>query len=383
MAESVVEQPRFKKEDENISALEKLSRLSKIIADTGDYEKIKKFKVIHSVTTNPTLILDLIKNNEDAPVLHDAIEYGIQHGTDLRNIVSKAFDKLLVNVGLEFLKIIPGQVSTEIDARLSFDIPGTIKKAKELAGLYKEAGISSDRYLLKIASTWEGIEAAGELEKEGIPINMTLCFSLLQAKCSADRGVTVISPFVGRITDYFKEKENRETPYPIEEDPGVQTVVRIYEYIKKQHGRNYPNTHILAASFRTKEQILGLAGCDFITISPKLLEELYQDKTTLVERKLTKEEEREEEPENKILPASIEEKQFRWLLNEDEMATFKLAEGIRKFAVDGCKLETILRDKIATRLQLQLPEKKKTKDVVEELTKIKPPEHHKEIKGEI
>jgi len=245
-----------------------------------------------------------------------------------------ALDKLAVNFGVEILKIVPGRVSTEVDARLSFDTEANIKKAKELIALYKDAGIEKERILIKIASTWEGIQAAKELEKEGIHCNLTLLFSLGQAIACAEAGVTLISPFVGRITDYYKKRDNK-TSYPPLEDPGVISVKNIYNYYK-HHGYK---TVVMGASFRVKEQITELAGCDLLTVSPNLLEELANSNVEIVQKL----------DAHKTLPVEkihVDEKTFRWLLNEDEMATEKLGEGIRRFAADLRKLEAEIKSKI-------------------------------------
>jgi len=240
-------------------------------------------------------------------------------------------DRLAVNFGLEILKIIPGRVSTEIDARLSFDTNLTIKKAREIIALYKEAGISRDRILVKIASTWEGIEAAKQLEKEGIHCNMTLLFSLVQAVACAEAGATLISPFAGRITDYYKSIDKVDS-YPAEKDPGVLSVRKIFNYYKTFGYK----TVVMGASFRNKEQVVALAGCDLLTISPQILKDL-ENANVNVEKKLDA---THLTPVDKI---HIDEKNFRWMMNDDEMAGFKLAEGIRKFAADIIKLEETIK----------------------------------------
>ena len=239
-------------------------------------------------------------------------------------------DKLFVNFGLEILKIVPGRVSTEIDARLSFDTAATVAKGRELMALYEEAGIKRDRVLLKIATTWEGVEAARQLEKEGLHCNMTLLFSLAQAQIAAEAGATLISPFVGRITDFFKAKEKVEG-YPAEKHPGVLSVRQIYNYYKA-HG--YP-TVVMGASFRNAGQCTALAGCDLLTISPALLKEMGED-TKEVPRQLDAGKAKER---NTVEKTVLTESQFRWALNQDEMATVKTAEGIRNFAIDIEKLQ--------------------------------------------
>ena len=276
--------------------------------------------------------LSLSPSDAAPDAVDDAVAYAKKKGGSEAEQVEAAMDKLFVNFGVEILKIVPGRVSTEIDARLSFDAAATVKKGKELIALYKEAGIDSDRVLLKIASTWEGAEAARQLEKEGLHTNMTLLFSLAQAQICAEAGATLISPFVGRIFDFFKKQQNVEG-FAAAEDPGVLSVQQIYNYYKA-HG--YP-TVVMGASFRNKEQCLELAGCDLLTISPKLLKEMGDTTDIKVERKLDKESAADK---NKIKEKVVHtEESFRWALNEDEMATIKTAEGIRNFAKDLVKLE--------------------------------------------
>jgi len=259
--------------------------------------------------------------------------YGKSKGKDLNEKAEYTLDKIAVNFGIEILKIVPGRVSTEIDARLSFDTEATIKKAKEIIQLYKDSGIDKEKILIKIASTWEGIQAAKQLEQEGIHCNLTLLFSLIQAVACAESKITLISPFAGRITDFYKQKTGQN--YTPEQDPGVLSVRSIYNYFKQSGYK----TVVMGASFRTKEQVLALAGCDLLTVSPNLLEELANSNVDVPRKldpaKLT--------PIEKITP---DEKTFRWLLNEDEMATTKLAEGIRRFAADLTKLEDEIKKKI-------------------------------------
>jgi len=304
-----------------------------VVADTGDFASMKKYKPQDS-TTNPSLIYAACQLPQYKPLVDDAIQYGKSKGKDVNEQTSIALDKLAVNFGAEILKIVPGRVSTELDARLSFETEACIKKAREVIALYKEVGIEKERILVKIASTWEGLQAAKVLEKEGIHCNLTLLFSLAQAIVAAENGVTLISPFAGRITDFYKKRDNKSS-YPPTEDPGVVSVKAIYNYYKT-YGHK---TIVMGASFRTKEQIIELAGCDFLTISPQLLEELAQANVEVV-RKL--------DP-SKLTPVeriNVDEKTFRWLLNEDEMATEKLADGIRRFAADLKKLEVEVRGKI-------------------------------------
>jgi len=294
---------------------------------------MKKYKPQDS-TTNPSLLYTAVGMPQYKHLVDEAIEYGKKHGGTHEEKVSLAMDKLAVNFGVEILKIVPGRVSTELDARLSFDTETSIKKAREIIELYKQAGIAKERVLIKIASTWEGIEAAKVLEKEGIHCNLTLLFSLVQAVACAEGGITLISPFAGRITDFFKKRDGKSS-YPPPEDPGVVSVKAIFNYYK-QYGYK---TIVMGASFRSKEQVIELAGCDFLTISPNLLEELEKSNIEVV----PKLEASKTTPVPKI---DVDEKNFRWLMNEDEMATEKLAEGIRKFAADLKKLEIDIKAKI-------------------------------------
>ena len=304
--------------------LDQLKKMTIVVADTGDFESLKQYSPTDS-TTNPSLIYAASQLPQYRPLLDDAIAYG-------KSNKERTINKIFVNFGIEILKIVPGRVSTEVDARLSFDIEGSIAKAHELIALYEAAGIDRKRILIKLASTWEGIKAAEILEKEGIHCNMTLLFSLPQAIACAEAKATLISPFVGRILDWYKKAEG-VAGYPPQDDPGVKSVTVIYNYYKKFGYK----TQIMGASFRNKEEILELAGCDLLTIAPTLLKELQMG-TAPVQRKL--------DPA-KAKGASIEkqhldEKTFRYLLNEDAMATDKLAEGIRNFAHDLVKLEKFL-----------------------------------------
>jgi len=315
------------------NALELLKKYTVVVADTGDFESMKKYKPQDS-TTNPSLIYTAVQLPQYKHLVEDAIQYGKNKGNTLQEKTSIALDKLAVNFGVEILKIVPGRVSTELDARLSFDTETSIRKAREIIALYKEAGIDKERILIKIASTWEGIQAAKQLEKEGIHCNLTLLFSLVQAVACAEGGITLISPFAGRITDFYKKRDNKSS-YPPTEDPGVISVKTIFNYYK-----NYGyKTIVMGASFRTKEQVIELAGCDYLTISPALLEELEKSNAEVVKKldaaKLT--------PVERI---AVDENNFRWLMNEDEMATEKLADGIRRFAADLKKLETEIKAKI-------------------------------------
>lgn len=318
-----------------MSKLDLLKKLTTIVADTGEFEEIKKFHPTDA-TTNPSLIFAAANLPEYQFLIEEAVQYGKKNGKTPQEKLSLALDKAFVNFGLEILKIVPGRVSTEVDARLSFDIEGSIKKAKHFIEMYEAAGIDRKRILIKLASTWEGIVAAEQLEKEGIHCNMTLMFSLGQAIGCANAKATLISPFVGRILDWYKKSEGKEA-YPPQEDPGVVSVTQIYNYYKTFDIK----TQIMGASFRNSEEILELAGCDLLTIAPKLLDEL-QKATGPVERKLSP----EKAKAASIKKISLDEKTFRWMLNENAMATEKLAEGIRNFAKDIVKLEKILEQRL-------------------------------------
>jgi len=311
-------------------SLEQLKKFTTIVSDTGDFESIKNFKP-QDATTNPSLIYSAYKLPQYKHILDDAIEYGKKHGKTIDEKISQTVDKLAVNFGMEILKIIPGRVSTELDARLSFDIEASIEKGRSIIQLYKDNGVDTERVLIKVASTWEGIQVAKQLEKEGIHCNMTLLFSLPQAVLCAEAGVTLISPFAGRITDYYKKKEGKDS-YPAPEDPGVVSVKQIFNYYKQYKYK----TVVMGASFRNKEQIIELAGCDFLTVSPTLLGELEKSNIEVV-RKL------DPEKTTPVPKMELDEKKFRWLLNEDDMANDKLAEGIRRFAADLTKLESEVR----------------------------------------
>lgn len=311
-----------------MSKFDELKKLTTIVADTGEIDQIKVYKPTDA-TTNPSLILAATEIPEYKSLVDNAIEYGKKKGGSKEEELRHCITKIFVNFGVEILQHVPGRVSTEVDARLSFDVEGSIKKAHEYIDLYKEAGIDKKRILIKLASTWEGIVAAKQLESEGIHCNMTLMFSLAQAIGCAEVGATLISPFVGRILDWFKKAEGKEG-YEPEEDPGVISVTKIYNYYK-HFGYN---TQVMGASFRNIDEILQLAGCDLLTISPKLLKEL-QETEGAVPRKLDPEKANKQD----IQKIDIDEKSFRWLLNEDQMATEKLSEGIRKFTADTRKLE--------------------------------------------
>ncbi|EGC37513.1 transaldolase [Dictyostelium purpureum] len=312
------------------NALEKLKEFTVVVADTADFEVLKNYGSQDS-TTNPSLVFQAASNPKYKHLVDNAIEYvKSKQGLSPKEKLSLAIDKLFVNFGVEILKIVPGRVSTEVDARLSYDIEGNVKKARELIALYKEAGIEKERVLIKLASTWEGIQAAKILEEEGIHCNLTLLFSLVQAAACAEAKVTLISPFVGRITDFYKQKQN-VSGFEASKDPGVISVQTIFAYYKKYGYK----TSVMGASFRNKEQTTELAGCDLLTISPNLLEELKNTDSSVVVKKLDANNLPSNIPE-KFVP---DQKTFLYELNDNEMAYFKTGEGIRKFAEDLIKLE--------------------------------------------
>jgi len=304
-----------------------------VVADTGDIDAIKKYQP-QDATTNPSLILSASALPQYAPLIDEAIAYAKAQSADKAKQLIDAEDKLAVNIGLEILKIVPGRISTEVDARLSYDTQATVEKARKLIALYNAAGISNDRILIKIASTWQGIRAAEILEKEGINCNLTLLFSEAQARACAEAGVYLISPFVGRILDWYKANTDKKEYAPAE-DPGVISVTKIYNYYKKYGYK----TVVMGASFRNVGEIIELAGCDRLTIAPALLKELQENSTALV-RKL------DYKGEVKAKPQPLTEAEFYWQHNSDAMAVEKLAEGIRKFAVDQEKLEAMLSAKL-------------------------------------
>ncbi|MBT0585487.1 transaldolase [Alteromonas oceanisediminis] len=313
--------------------LASLRSMTTVVADTGDIEAIRKYQPVDA-TTNPSLLLKAAELPQYADLIDDAIDYAKSKTNDANQQVELASDKLAVNIGEQIQSIIPGRISTEVDARLSFDTQATIAKAHELIALYEQAGVDKSRILIKIASTWEGIKAAEQLEKEGINCNLTLLFSFAQAQACAEAGVYLISPFVGRILDWHKKNTGKEGYAPAE-DPGVISVTRIYNYYK-QHG--YP-TVVMGASFRNTDEIIELAGCDRLTISPQLLETLANAAGELTQKLVAVD---SDSPKQEALTESA----FRWAHNEDAMATEKLAEGIRNFAADQVKLETLLRKKL-------------------------------------
>ncbi|GKX56205.1 transaldolase B [Leminorella grimontii] len=309
--------------------LTSLRKITTVVADTGDIAAMKLYKP-QDATTNPSLILNAAQLPEYRKLIDDAIAWAKGQSSDRAQQVIDASDKLAVNIGLEILKLIPGRISTEVDARLSYDTEASIAKAKRLIKLYNDAGITNDRILIKLASTWQGIRAAAQLEKEGINCNLTLLFSFAQARACAEAGVYLISPFVGRILDWYKANGEKKEFAPAE-DPGVISVAAIYEYYK-QHGYS---TVVMGASFRNSGEILELAGCDRLTIAPALLKELSESQGE-VERKLSY------AGEVKARPQAITEAEFYWQHNQDPMAVEKLADGIRKFAIDQEKLEKMI-----------------------------------------
>jgi len=318
------------------SALSQLKKYTVVVADTGDFNAIDEYKP-QDATTNPSLILAASKMPAYQHLLDQAIKFGIAKGGTEEQQVTNTMDKLFVSFGLEILKKVPGRVSTEVDARLSYDKEEMISRALKIIALYEEAGIGKDRVLIKLSSTWEGIQAGRELEeKHGIHCNMTLLFSFAQAVACAEAKVTLISPFVGRILDWYKENTERKS-YEPHEDPGVISVTKIYNYYKKF---GY-STVVMGASFRNTGEVKALAGCDLLTISPGLLGELSQDHGAVTEML----------NENKAKASELEkvhmdEKTFRWEHNEDRMAVEKLSDGIRKFAADAIKLETMIKEKM-------------------------------------
>jgi transaldolase len=330
MSTAIAETPSATK----LSQLDQLKKFTKVVADTGDFESMRDFKP-QDATTNPSLILQAATKPNYAHLLDKAVADRKGSGLSGAAQVEDVIDHLLVAFGLEILKIVPGRVSTETDARLSFDTEGSIAKGRQLIALYEKNGISRDRILIKIASTWEGIRAAEVLEKEGIHCNLTLLFSLAQAVACAEAKVQLISPFVGRIYDWYKTAMKRD--YTGAEDPGVQSVTTIFNYYKKFGHK----TEVMGASFRNTSQIVELAGCDLLTISPDLLAKLAAS-----EEPLTKKLDSAAAQSADIQRLNLDEKTFRYLLNDDAMATEKTAEGIRKFAADIVKLEGVIAGKL-------------------------------------
>src|SRR3989441_4221287 len=329
MSTAVAEEKKTK-----LNQLEQIKKFTKVVADTADFESMKEFKP-QDATTNPSLVYAATQKSEYAYLLDEVLADRKKSGLSGHEQIEDICDHLLVQFGTDILEIVPGRVSTETDARLSYDVAGSINKARRLIELYQERKIPRERVLIKIASTWEGINAAEQLQKEGIKCNLTLMFSLPQAVRCAEAKVQLISPFVGRIYDWYKKENKRDYTGP--EDPGVQSVQEIYTYYKKF---GYA-TEVMGASFRNVGQIIELAGCDALTISPELMKELSESFEP-IERKLTP----EKAKAAKIDKLDLDQKKFRWLLNENAMATEKTAEGIRKFAADVVKLEKFVANKL-------------------------------------
>lgn len=319
-----------------MNKLEQLKSMTSVVADTGDIEAIKRY-LPEDATTNPSLVYKAAQLEQYRPLIEEAAQWASEQPGDL---LENTLDMVSVKLGVEILKTVPGYVSTEVDARLSFDIVATVNKARRLIALYEDAGVNRDRILIKVASTWEGIQAAKVLEEEGIKCNLTLLFTMAQAVACAQANITLISPFVGRILDWYKKAEGVDH-IPGPQDPGVISVSRIYQYFKT-HGYN---TIVMGASFRNTEEIECLAGCDKLTISPELLNKLSEDTGTLTQV-LSKDTKTTEAKWD-----TLSEAQFRWHLNEDAMATEKLAEGIRNFTKDLVSLEKLLSDEYLTKLE--------------------------------
>jgi transaldolase len=322
------------KTETKLNQLEQLKKFTKVVADTADFESIKDFKP-QDATTNPSLVYAATQKPQYAHVVEEVLADRKKSGLSGHDQIEDICDHLLVQFGCDILEIVPGRVSTETDARLSFDFEGSINKARRLIQLYEERNIARERVLIKIASTWEGLNAAEQLQKEGIRCNLTLMFSLVQAVRAAEANVQLISPFVGRIYDWYKAANKRDYVGP--EDPGVQSVNEIYAYYKKLDIA----TEVMGASFRNVGQIRELAGCDALTISPELMKELSES-TEPLERKLDP----QKAKQAKIDKLELDEKKFRWLLNENAMAYEKTGEGIRKFAADVVKLEKFVASRL-------------------------------------
>lgn len=322
---------------EGKTALDQIKEHTVIVADTGSFDLIKEFRPT-DVTTNPSLLLQAASLPAYNHLLDAAVKYAMENAKTQDERVNIAIDKLFVFCGKEMLKIVPGRVSTEIDARLSFDIEAQVEKARQIIKYYEEEGIPKERVLIKLSSTWEGIKAGEILERDyGIHCNMTLLFNFYQAVACAEAGATLISPFVGRIYDWHVKNTDKKQ-FTMLEDPGVVNVTKIYHYYKKYGYK----TQVMGASFRNTDQIKGLCGCDLLTISPSLLKQLSQDKN-IVDVQLKCDTQTTPEPKPTL---KLDEKTFRWFMNEDEMANDRLADGIRKFAADSIKLERILLEKI-------------------------------------
>ena len=318
-----------------ISQLESLKKFSSVVADTGDIDSIQKFSP-DDCTTNPSLIFKAVQSNKYKKLFDEVLANSKSRKfNQLNDQVDYIADQLAIAFGIELTKIVPGYVSTEVDSDLSFNTEATVEKAKQIINSYEQSGVPRNRILIKIAGTWEGIQAVKKLEAEGISCNCTLIFSLTQAVACAEAGAFLISPFVGRILDWFKANSSKD--YDATNDPGVESVEKIYNYFKKY---NY-NTIVMAASFRNKEEIINLAGCDKLTISPSLLEELNKSEGDL-DQKLSQ----NQSSQIDIDRINVNENSFRWHLNENQMASFKLAEGIRLFNKDLLKLKETIREQL-------------------------------------
>ena len=318
-----------------VSQLDSLKKFSSVVADTGDIDSIQKFNP-DDCTTNPSLIFKAVQSNKYKKLVDEVISNSKSRKfSQTEDKVNYIADQLTIAFGIELTKIVPGYVSTEVDSDLSFNTEATVEKAKQIINSYEQSGVPKNRILIKIAGTWEGIQAVKKLEAEGISCNCTLIFSLTQAIACAEAGAFLISPFVGRILDWFKS--NTQKDYDSSNDPGVESVEKIFNYFKKF---NY-NTIVMAASFRNKDEIINLAGCDKLTISPTLLEELSQNDDE-IKLKLSK----ENSSSLDIERINVNESSFRWHLNENQMASFKLAEGIRLFNKDLLKLKELIRDQL-------------------------------------
>jgi transaldolase len=323
-----------RKTETKLNQLEQIKKYTKVVADTADFESMKEFKP-QDATTNPSLVYAATQKEQYSHLLDEVLKDRKKSGLTGQDQIEDVCDHLLVQFGTDILQIVPGRVSTETDARLSYDVEGSIKKARRLIQLYEQRKIPRERVLIKIASTWEGLNAAEQLQKEGIRCNLTLMFSLVQAVRAGEAKVQLISPFVGRIYDWYKKENKRD--YQGAEDPGVQSVQEIYTYYKKF---DIP-TEVMGASFRNTGQILELVGCDCLTISPELMEELAKSNEP-IERKLSP----EKAKSAKIDRLELDEKKFRWMLNDNAMAYEKTGEGIRKFAADVVKLEKFVASKL-------------------------------------
>jgi len=318
-----------------MNLLDQLKQYTQVVADTGDFESMRQYKPVDA-TTNPSLIYAAAQKEAYDHVVNRAVDFGLRSGGSEHHQLSNTMDMMAVAFGMEILKIVPRRVSTEVDARLSFDIEGSIEKARKLIRLYEENGISKEKVLIKLAATWEGINAARELEKEGIHCNLTLLFSMAQAIACAEANVQLISPFVGRIYDWHRKKQGVDH-IPGSEDPGVLSVKKIFHYYKRFGYK----TEVMGASFRNTEEIVELAGCDLLTISPVLLGELEN-----TERNLDKKLDVAESITMELVKITLDEKYFRWMHNEDAMAIEKLSDGIRRFTADLIRLEEFVGGKM-------------------------------------